>query len=308
MKPDSIVTVRGLTKSFDGRPVLKGLGLEIAQGRIHGLLGNNGAGKTTAINIITGLLAPDSGTIERRNRTGFGEWNSQIGVAPQQVAVYTRLTCAENIAFFGGLYGLGRRQLKLRVDEMIDLAQLWDYRNVQTSKLSGGMRRRLNLAVALAHNPTLLILDEPTAGLDVEARYSLWSVIRNLRTSGTAVLLTTHLLDEAAALCDSIAILHDGRIEREGTLDELLRTVPALQIAEIESDEKEAVRNRAAELGLGVRRYGGRLTLFLNEETTLETLVQKLTETGVSSISLRSVSLEDVFFDVTGGAAHPFAT
>lgn len=187
---------------------------------------------------------------------------------------------------------------------MIDLADLGNHRNIRASKLSGGTRRRLSLAVALVHDPSLLILDEPTAGLDVEARYSLWSVIGALRTSGKSVLLTTHLLDEAAALCDRVAILHEGRIARQGTIEQLLSSVPAVQIAEIDSDEEDVLRSTADSHGLRFRRQGNRLALLLKQRTSLESLVDQLRGSAIRSISLRAVNLEDVFFDATRGPGN----
>jgi ABC-2 type transport system ATP-binding protein len=294
-----VLHIEALTKDFGDVQVLRGLSLDVGNGQICGLLGGNGAGKTTAINIVTGLLSPDGGTVAFDGGSTSNPRRRALGVAPQEAVLYPRLTCSENVAFFGGLYSGSRERVAAQVEATLALTQLAEYGHVRASNLSGGIRRRLNIAIAIVHEPDVLILDEPTAGLDIEARYSLWDVIRELRDSGTAILLTTHLLDEAAALCDRIAILHEGKIEREGTLDELRGTVDARQIAEIESEDEDSVSRRAVDLGLAVRRRGGQLALFLTKETTLESLVQSFSGTGVRSVSLRPVTLEDVYFDAT---------
>jgi ABC-2 type transport system ATP-binding protein len=296
----------GVVRSFGDRPVLNGLELEVGRGQVCGLLGTNGAGKTTALNIITGLLPADSGSVVLAGVRNTCAPRSLIGFAPQEAALYSQLSCAENLAFFGRVYGWRGRRLSGRVNDVIELTRLAEYRDARVSTLSGGTRRRLNLAVAMVHDPELLILDEPTAGLDIEARFAVWEVIRRFRNSGASVLLTTHLLDEAAKLCDRISLLHEGVIAREGTLDELCASVPAAQVGEIESDDEAALLLRTAELGLAVRRQGGRFSLLLPEPTSLESLLQLLSGAAIRSIALRPVGLEDVFVDVvTSSPALP---
>lgn len=302
MTPGTILTATDLTKCFNGREVLRGVTLQVARGQVCGLLGANGAGKSTTINILTGLLPQDSGTVAFACAAGSATRSATIGVAPQEPALYPRLSVSENVTFFGALHGLRGRALWERVEAALELVSLSDYRDARCSTLSGGMRRRLNLAVAVVHGPPLLILDEPTAGLDVEARYALWEVIHRLRKAGNGVLLTTHLLDDATSLCDRIALLHEGRIARQGTLHELCATVPARQIAEVEAASDRALHDRASQLGLAVRRQGGKLILLLPEVTTLESMVEQLRGAAILSIRLRPVSLEDVFFDVIPGS------
>ena len=291
----------GVARSFGGRPVLRDLDLQVRRGEVYGLLGANGAGKTTAINVMTGLIPADAGEVTLEG--GPGGSGGVIGVAPQEAAVYPLLSCVENLLFFGGLYGLRGSALRDRADAVIESTRLQAYRDARAATLSGGTRRRLNLAVAMVHDPGFIILDEPTAGLDMEARHAVWAVIRGLRRTGASVLLTSHLLDEVAELCDRIGLLHGGRIAREGTLDELRASVPAAQVAEAESDDDDALSARAAALGLTVRRRGGRIVMLLPEPTSLESLVDDLRGTGIRSISMRPVGLEDVFFDVTGDPA-----
>ncbi len=200
----NIVDIEGLEKSFAGRAVLQGLTFSIAPGEVYGLLGPNGSGKTTAINILCNLLAADVGSIRLAGAATGGEGRRLIGYAAQEVALYRELTCAENLDFFARLYGLPAARRRARVAELIEAFRLGEYARSRVGNLSGGWQRRVHIAAALAHAPRLLILDEPTAALDVEARHELWELIRRLNADGMAILLTTHHLEEAQRLCARI--------------------------------------------------------------------------------------------------------
>lgn len=295
--------VSGVTKRFGEREVLRGLDLDVQPGRTYGLLGSNGAGKTTAMNIITGLLVQDEGTVTLDGAPLDAAARAVVGVVPQAVALYHHLTCRENLRFFGSIYRLRGTALDQRVDAVIELCQLVEYADTPVSSLSGGWRQRVNIAVGMVHQPKVLLLDEPTTGQDIEARYRLWSVIRSLRDQDTAVLLSTHMMEEAEAVCDRVGILHGGRIERQGTLEELYATIPAREMAEVETDDPSALERRARELGLGLRRYGGKLTLLLPERSTLSNVAARLGQVPIRSLALRPVGLEHVFFDVVGSRA-----
>jgi ABC-2 type transport system ATP-binding protein len=296
--------VRKLTKRFGERQALRGVNLEIRAGQVYGLLGSNGAGKTTALNIIAGLLTPDGGVVRVDDAPLTMRTKRFLGVVPQEIAVYQHLTCDENLRFFASLYGLRGDRLSERVEITIRLCQLEEYRDAPVSVLSGGWQHRVNLAVGIVHAPKLLLLDEPTTGQDLEARYILWDAIGSLRDQGTAVLLTTHMMEEAEAVCQTVGILHGGRIVREGTLAELYATIPAAELAEIETDDVDALRGRTAELGLSLRRYGGRWSLLLPARSTLPRLASQLESVPIRSLALRPVGLQHVFFDVTQGE-HP---
>lgn len=295
--------VSGLTKRFGEREVLRGLDLNVQPGQTYGLLGSNGAGKTTAMNIITGLLAQDTGRVTLDGAPLDAGARGMVGVVPQEVALYPHLTCRENLRFFGSLYRLRGTALGRRVDAVVELCQLGEYADTPVSSLSGGWRHRINIAAGMVHQPKVLLLDEPTTGQDIEARYMLWSVIRSLRDQDTAVLLTTHMMEEAEAVCDRVGILHRGRIERDGTLYELYATIPAAELAEVETDDPPAVERRVGELGLGLRRYGGKLTVLLPERSTLSDVVARLGRVPIRSMALRPVRLQHVFFDVVGSRA-----
>ncbi len=276
--------VSGVTKRFGEREVLRGLDLNVRPGQTYGLLGSNGAGKTTAMNIITGLLDQDEGTVTLDGAPLDADARAVVGVVPQEVALYHHLTCRENLRFFGSIYRLRSSALGRRVDAVIELCQLDEYADTPVSSLSGGWRHRVNIAVGMVHQPKVLLLDEPTS----------------LRDQGTAVLLSTHMMEEAEAVCDRVGILHQGRIEREGTLDELYATIPAAEMAEVETDDPSALERRAGELGLGLRRYGGKLTVLLPERSTLSDVVARLGRVPIRSLALRPVALQHVFFDVVG--------
>jgi ABC-2 type transport system ATP-binding protein len=192
--------IHDLHKSYGARSVLRGLSLSIAPGEVYGLLGPNGAGKTTTINILCNLLHADSGTIRINQHPITNATKSLIGIAPQENLIYRSLTCAENLNFFAQIYGLSRAERKRQIDRALTQVGLIDRAHSVAETLSGGMQRRLSLAIALVHQPKLLILDEPTTGLDIETRFEVWHLIQTLQQQGMTILLTTHLLCGGAAM------------------------------------------------------------------------------------------------------------
>jgi len=299
----NIVDIQDLKKSFAATAVLDGLSFSVAPGEVYGLLGPNGSGKTTTINILCNLLAADAGSARVMGIAAGEETKRLIGFAPQEISIYRDLSCAENLDFFARLNGLSPARRRERVAELIDAFHLAAYANVCVGNLSGGWQRRINIAVALVHAPRLLVLDEPTAALDIEARYELWQLIRQLNTSGTAILLTTHHLQEAELLCSRIGIVREGRIAAEGSLAQLRASIPAQQLAVVESSDEEAVCARAR--GWQLRRYGGKPTLWLPRAFTLAELVGVFDGIDVSSMTLSPVGLEHVYLEVTAAAAAP---
>jgi ABC-2 type transport system ATP-binding protein len=207
-----------------GTEALKGVSLEIAEGEFFGLLGPNGAGKSTLIHCATGLAQPTSGDIRVYGHDAvnhYAEARLAVGLAPQDLNLDWFLTCAETLDYHGGYFGMPRRERRERAAELLDAFSLTAKRDDRTRTLSGGMKRRLILARALMHRPRLLILDEPTAGVDVELRLELWHYVQRINAEGTTILLTTHYLEEAEQLCDRIAFINDGQIVAEGTGAEL---------------------------------------------------------------------------------------
>jgi ABC-2 type transport system ATP-binding protein len=294
-----MIEVQNLRKSFDGKTVLDGLNFSVCRGEVYGLLGPNGAGKTTAINILCTLTNADAGTVTIDGSPVSALTKNLIGVVPQEISVYRDLSCRENLIFFATIYGLHRSQGIARAEELIRLFRLEEYANIEVAKLSGGWQRRVNIAVALVHSPTVLILDEPTAGLDIEARFELWRLIEHLRSTGVTILLTTHLLEEAEKLCNRIGIVQKGRIVAEGSLDELRAIIPAKQLAIVVTEEEAMFRRKASSFGWECRMYGDKLTLCLPERFPLKEIVEKFSDITLSSVTLREIGLEHVYLEVT---------
>jgi ABC-2 type transport system ATP-binding protein len=216
---------RGLTRRFGDRVAVEEVSLHVAPGETYGLLGPNGAGKTTTIRLVCGLLAPDAGEVVVAglpvSATATAA-KAHIGYVPQEVSLYPDLTARENLGFFGRLYRLGGSVLKERVDEVLDLVNLAERADDRVESFSGGMKRRLNIGASLLHRPDLLVLDEPTVGVDPQSRHAIMESISALGTAGLAVLYTTHYMEEAERLCDRVGIIDHGHLVAEGTRRELV--------------------------------------------------------------------------------------
>jgi ABC-2 type transport system ATP-binding protein len=294
-----VLNIEKLTKSYGKRQVLQNLTLHIPTGEIYGLLGPNGAGKTTTINILCNLLRADSGIIQINNQPISESTKRLIGVAPQENLLYKTLSCEENLNFYARIYGLNTQQRRQQVEVSLAAVNLLDRAKSPVETLSGGMQRRLNIAVALVHQPKLLILDEPTTGLDIEARYEIWDLIRCLKSQGMTILLTTHLLDEAERLCQKIGILKGGRIIAEGRLEELRKRIPAKEIVVVQTPDEEQAIARAQEFGFTPRRYGNDLAFWLPEQLELKEIIARFDGIPLDSIARQPVRLEHIYVEVT---------
>jgi ABC-2 type transport system ATP-binding protein len=217
--------ITDLTKRYPtGTEALRGVSLEIGAGEFFGLLGPNGAGKSTLIHCTTGLASPTSGAIEVFGHDAIDHYEQArvaVGLAPQDLNLDWFLTVEETLDYHGGYFGMPKRDRRERTKELLEAFSLTAKKDDRTRTLSGGMKRRLILARALMHRPKLLILDEPTAGVDVELRLELWHYVQRINAEGTTILLTTHYLEEAEQLCDKIAFINDGQIVAQGSSDEL---------------------------------------------------------------------------------------
>jgi len=226
------ITVRGLVKEFDGLRAVDNLDLTIENGEVYGLLGPNGAGKTTVIRILVGLIRPTSGDARVLDRpAGEKELAKRTGYMPQEIALYDTLTVEENLDLFANLYEMERGRIEQRKLEVLRFVALEDRRNSIVYQLSGGMRHRASLAVALLHEPELLFLDEPTVGVDPELRAGFWENFGRLKTSGKTVIITTHYMDEARH-CDRVGLMHRGRLVAEGPPDEVVARAGARDLEE----------------------------------------------------------------------------
>lgn len=223
----NIIEVKGLTKRYAGmqNPAIDNLDLKVRKGEIFGLLGPNGAGKTTLINILTGILKPDAGKafINGKDvKTELKKVKFQIGIVPQEIALYPTLTIRENLYIFGSLYNIPGKILKKRIEELLVIYGLENKIRSQVKKLSGGMKRRLNIIAGILHNPGLLILDEPTAGIDVQSKVVILQNLSRLNSLGTTILYTSHYMDEAERFCSRTLIIDYGKIITEGTPADLV--------------------------------------------------------------------------------------
>ena len=301
----------GLVKRFDERSVVDGVGFEIAAGETYGLLGPNGAGKTTTISMVCGLLRRDEGSVVIGGLdldTAPRAAKALIGYVPQDIALYPDLTGDENLRFFGRLYGLRGKDLAGRVDHIFDVVGLRDRAGDRVDSYSGGMKRRLNIAAGLLHEPRLLVLDEPTVGVDPQSRNAILEAVKVLGGQGLAVLYTTHYMEEAERLCDRVGILDEGRLVAEGTRDELvamvgerdhIRLTGRGQLGAL-ADACRAVDGVAeatvGEDGLDLIVFGARRLL---------PQVMELAEragTSVQSVDVDEPNLETVFLHLTGKA------
>jgi ABC-2 type transport system ATP-binding protein len=229
--------IEDLRKTYsNGFLALGGVSLEVEAGKFFGLLGPNGAGKTTLINSVVSLVRPDSGSVEVFGRDAYSEFREArriIGVSPQEVNLDKFLTVEETLIFHAGYYGVPKKKARERAEELLERFGLMDKRDQRTNTLSGGMKRRVLFARALIHDPKVLFLDEPTAGVDVELRYKLWGYVRELNRGGMTILLTTHYLEEAEALCEEIALINGGNIVAQGSSEDLKNDYQARNVEEV---------------------------------------------------------------------------
>jgi len=310
-RADPTLVCSGLVKRFGDRLAVDGVGFEIARGETYGLLGPNGAGKTTSISMICGLLARDGGEVIVDGRPispGTTLAKAAIGYVPQDLAIYPDLTARENLTFFGQLYGLGGRPLAARVTELLEIIGLADRAKDRTEQFSGGMKRRLNIAIGLLHRPRLLVLDEPTVGVDPQSRNAILSSVQELGREGMAILYTTHYMEEAERLCDRVGIIDEGRIRAEGTRRELVELVGQRDRVALTADGDLQATAAAARALPGVHsatvREGGLDLLVTNGRTMLPQLLQALSGDGLAirSVEVIEPDLEAVFLHLTGKA------
>jgi ABC-2 type transport system ATP-binding protein len=303
--PDPILVSEKLTKDYGTVRALDGVDLEIREGEIFGLLGPNGAGKTTFLHVATTYLKPTAGTVRVAGfdvRTHAAEIRKILGVVPQEISLYDSLSGEENLEFFGGLYGLKGRVRKERVRAVLDLLGLAERGRDSLSKYSGGMKRRINIGAGILHEPKIILMDEPTVGVDPQSRHHIFTVIEGLRSNGATILYTTHYMEEAERLCDRIAIIDHGRVVACGTRRELVKLIGEESVLEI--GVKGEVHPGAVEAvfpGADVRE--GRVFIRTPDPAgALPGHVRRLTDAGLelASIQVLEPDLETVFLHLTG--------
>ena len=303
-----VLRVDSVTRSFGDLQAVAGVSLQIAPGETYGLLGPNGAGKTTTISMITGLLAPDSGSVHLLGEP-MGPRHvairSRIGLVPQDLALYPDLKGRENLRYFGALQNLRGSELRSRVDEVLDVVGLADRAKDPVKEYSGGMKRRLNIAAGLLHRPALLILDEPTVGVDPQSRNAILESVEALSGEGMAVLYTTHYMEEAERLCDRIGIIDSGAIQAEGTRTELIRLVGGLDQVRLAGTGDLAAVVGAVEQVAGVQRVdevsGGVVCSVKDAPVHLAAIVTAASrELELADVEITRPDLEQVFLHLTG--------
>ena len=306
-----VLRVDGLVKRYDERTVVDGVSFRIGRGETYGLLGPNGAGKTTTISMICGLLTRDAGTVEVTGRqldSHHIEVKAAIGLVPQDIALYPDLSARENLAFFGRLQGLGKARLAARIDEVLDIIGLADRADDRVESYSGGMKRRCNIGAGLLHEPDLLVLDEPTVGVDPQSRNAILESIEVLGGQGLSVLYTTHYMEEAERLCDRIGIIDEGRLVAEGTRRELVERVGEHAHIRLGGSGPlaELARRCAAIPGVqSAEAADGVVELLVTDASaTLAPVVEQAERSGVkvSGVEVAEPDLESVFLQLTGKA------
>jgi len=305
----AIVEAHDLTKVFDGRKAVDRLNLEIEEGELFGLLGPNGAGKSTTVAMLSTILPPTRGTAivgGHDIRQQAKEVRSIIGVVPQEFGLYDDLTAEENLAYLGKLHGVEEGKLRERIDELLRLVQLKDRANDRVKTFSGGMKHRLNLAAGLIHEPRLLFLDEPTTGLDPQARLAVWELIRQFQSEGVTILLTTHYMEEADYLCGRVAIMDRGKVIALDSPAKLKRSIGKLEIIEMKA--KGISSNLPAELRKlkGVKKVARTseglrvLTPVADEVVARAVTLASFAGVRIDSMNVIQPTLEDVFIKLTG--------
>jgi len=306
-----VLDVQGLRKQYDGLLAVDDVGFRIHAGETYGLLGPNGAGKTTTISMVCGLLERDAGSVTLAGRpvdTNATEVRALIGYVPQALAIYPDLSARENLQFFGRLAGLRGAALRGRIDEVLELTGLADRADERTERYSGGMQRRLNIGIGLLHRPRLLLLDEPTVGVDPQSRNAILESIAALGRSGMAILYTTHYMEEAERLCHRVGIIDEGHIKAEGTRRELIALIGAhdrirlpatgdLAAAGVAAGRLEGVIDAA--VGDGVIEL-----IVVDARRLLPALLESVTDAGgiVKGVEVVEPDLEAVFLHLTGKA------
>ncbi|MFZ2071018.1 MAG: ATP-binding cassette domain-containing protein [Halobacteriota archaeon] len=304
-----MIEVEKLVKKFGDVTAVDGICFKVRKGEIFGFLGPNGAGKTTTINILVGLSLPTSGTAKiagldvTKHPIGI---RKKLGIAAQDAYFDHHLSIKDNLFYHGLLYGLPRKELKKRVDTALQWSKLERYRNKKFHQLSGGMQRRLVVARSMLSNPEILLLDEPTTGLDPQTRRQVWEFIKNLKEAGKTVLLTTHYMEEADILCDRIAIIDHGRIIASGTPDELKKMLDKNIVIDITLNPGVAGDHIKRDLsnipGVNyVKMESNRIKIGVADDAIVEQVLKSLIiRTKISEINIIRPTLDDVFLHLTG--------
>ena len=305
-----MIEIKDVTKSYGRQKVLQNVSFEIIEGELFGLLGPNGAGKSTLIDILTGIQSMDSGEIfinGKSIKTDKVEIRKQLGLVPQDIALLEELNAVDNLEYFGGLYGLAGAELKNQIEKLLEVAGLTDKKKEKVKNYSGGMKRRLNIAVAMLHNPSILILDEPTVGVDAQSRQHIFDYIQSLAEQGTTILYTSHYMEEIETLCKRVFILDLGEEVAYGTKEEVKKLVGhtqtvALTLDRVPAGFDEVLKN--SENGIQFVTVDGQDIALTIDQTifSMMKLIEQVEQAQlvIKSVNVKETTLEEAFLQLTG--------
>jgi len=305
-----MIEIKDVTKSYGRQKVLQNVSFEIMEGELFGLLGPNGAGKSTLIDILTGIQSMDSGEIfinGKSIKTDKVEIRKHLGLVPQDIALLEELNAVDNLEYFGGLYGLAGTELKSQIEKLLEVAGLTDKKKEKVKNYSGGMKRRLNIAVAMLHNPSILILDEPTVGVDAQSRQHIFDYIQSLAEQGTTILYTSHYMEEIEALCKRVFILDLGEEVAYGTKEEVKKLVGhtqtvALTLDRVPAGFDEVLKN--SENGIQFVTVDGQDIALTIDQTifSMMKLIEQVEQAQlvIKSVNVKETTLEEAFLQLTG--------
>lgn len=305
-----MIEIKDVTKSYGRQKVLQNVSFEIMEGELFGLLGPNGAGKSTLIDILTGIQSMDSGDIfinGKSIKTDKVEIRKHLGLVPQDIALLEELNAVDNLEYFGGLYGLAGQELKSQIEKLLEVAGLTDKKKEKVKNYSGGMKRRLNIAVAMLHNPSILILDEPTVGVDAQSRQHIFDYIQSLAEQGTTILYTSHYMEEIETLCKRVFILDLGEEVAYGTKEEVKKLVGHTQTVALTLDRVPAGFNEVlknSENGIQYVTVDGQDMALTIDQTifSMMKLIEQVEQAQlvIKSINVKETTLEEAFLQLTG--------
>lgn len=304
-----VIEIKDLVKKYEDNIAVDNINLSIEEGEIYGILGPNGAGKSTTISLICGLLFPTSGEIKilgkdiRKNSISV---KRNLGLVPQNIALYRDFTAYENIKFFGELYGLKGKELNEAIDKALEFTELVDVKKKKADEFSGGMLRRLNIACAIVHSPKILIMDEPTVGIDPQSRNNIMQAVKKLNKKGVTIIYTTHYMEEAESLCTKIAIIDKGKIIVEGTKEELKDIVSDKKILNIGVDDiykvnLESLRNVEGVIDISINNNNVIITSS-KDVNNLSKIIKEISneDLKINDLGFKEITLETVFLSLTG--------
>ncbi len=308
-----IVNIENLKKTFADLTAVDGVSFTVEKGEVHGILGPNGAGKSTTINCMTGLLPYDGGKISFENGQSIAKWKRNIGYVPQDLAIYPDLSAEENVRFFCSLYGFKGTELKNKVESALDFVGLLDVKRKKGSEYSGGMKRRLNMACGIVHSPKLIIMDEPTVGIDPQSRNRILENVRALNEKGATIIYTTHYMPEVEEICNKITVIDHGKVVAGGTKSEIIEKMGRDRELDVEfSDADKDLSGFEAMIrtvkgvhrcALNVEEDKKLCRIFYSEEAkVLETVIHLASDQGLAITNIRNLepSLEEIFLTLTG--------